>query len=153
VVNVASTAGAGWRERLPLWLDLLAVETWDGALRWFRAQQWDGPVTYDRGKEAVIVYSQLRALDRFASDGVRVCSVSPGATRTPILSDFYASMDVALLYGIRHATGRDAEPGEIAPAIVYLLSEQARWVNGVDLVVDGGGEAGLATGRIRVGVG
>lgn len=150
VVNVASTAGAGWRERTALWLDLLATRNWQDGCTWFAAQGWDAPTTYDRGKEAVIAYTQLRALDRFARSGIRVCSVSPGATCTPILGDFYASMDVGLLDAIRSATGRDADPQDIASAIAFLVSDDAAWVNGVDLQVDGGGEAGLATGTIAI---
>jgi NAD(P)-dependent dehydrogenase (short-subunit alcohol dehydrogenase family) len=150
IVNIASTAGAGWRARIDLWRDFLDTMTWDEGRKWFAARGWDGPTTYDRGKEAVIVLSQQRALERFATDRVRVCTVSPGATQTPILGDFYDTMDVALLDAIRVATGRDAVPEEIASAVGFLVSERAGWVNGVDLHVDGGGEAGLATGTIRV---
>jgi NAD(P)-dependent dehydrogenase (short-subunit alcohol dehydrogenase family) len=45
--------------------------------------------------------------------------------------------------------GRVAEPDDIAPVIAFLLSPDARWVNGVDLRVDGG----LVGGRLAIPAG
>jgi NAD(P)-dependent dehydrogenase (short-subunit alcohol dehydrogenase family) len=42
--------------------------------------------------------------------------------------------------------GRHASPAEIADAIVFLASPAARWINGVELVADGGLVAGMLTG-------
>ena len=69
-----------------------------------------------------------------APRGIRVCSVAPGATRTPINEgadeDAVASDEIPL--------GRWAEPIEIARAIAWLASDQAGYVVGTTLFVDGG---------------
>ena len=83
--------------------------------------------------------------------GVRVNTVSPGAVQTPILRTFYDTMGADLLTQLRvQAGGRDARPEEIVGPIAFLLSRDAGWVNGTDLIVDGGAEvsmtlAGLAS--------
>jgi glucose 1-dehydrogenase len=69
-----------------------------------------------------------------APRGIRVCSVAPGATRTPINQG--ATEDEESLAQI--PLGRWAEPVEIARAIAWLASEQAGYVVGTTLYVDGG---------------
>jgi glucose 1-dehydrogenase len=69
-----------------------------------------------------------------APRGIRVCSVAPGATRTPINEDM--AEDEESLEQI--PLGRWAEPVEIARAVAWLASEQAGYVVGTTLYVDGG---------------
>lgn len=69
-----------------------------------------------------------------APRGIRVCSVAPGATRTPINEG--AAEDEESLAQI--PLGRWAEPVEIARAVAWLASEQAGYVVGTTLYVDGG---------------
>ena len=72
--------------------------------------------------------------------GVRSLSVSPGAVETPILKDFYATMSTKILDRRKaQSGGRNAAPEEIAKVIAFALSEDAAWLNGTDIVVDGGG--------------
>ena len=59
---------------------------------------------------------------------------------TPILKDFYATMSSEILDRQKaQSGGRNAAPEEIAKVIVFALSEDAAWLNGTDIVVDGGG--------------
>jgi NAD(P)-dependent dehydrogenase (short-subunit alcohol dehydrogenase family) len=51
------------------------------------------------------------------------------------------------LDGIKQLLGRHANPGDIADAVLFLASDQARWINGQTLVVDGG-----ITGAVLSGV-
>ncbi|MEM1142922.1 MAG: coniferyl-alcohol dehydrogenase [Pseudomonadota bacterium] len=140
VVNVASAAGTGWREKKDKIFELLDVEGDEGALAWLAEQQMSGAETYDFSKEAVIVFSMLIA-SREWHRGVRVNSVSPGAIETPILDDFYQTMDSEALNQFkRQAGGRDGRPEEIAEAIAFMVGPGSRWVNGTDLLVDGGAE-------------
>ncbi len=70
-----------------------------------------------------------------APRGIRICSVAPGATRTPIQGDVAEPRDVS------HddiPLARWAEPVEIARAIAWLASDQAAYVVGTTLFVDGG---------------
>jgi len=71
--------------------------------------------------------------DFMAGEGVRVNAVSPGLTRTemPEQSAFATADEVIPM-------GRVAEPGEIAEAIVWLLSERAGHVAGANIRIAGG---------------
>ena len=72
--------------------------------------------------------------------GVRSLSVSPGTVETPILEKFYESMSAEILDRQKaQSGGRNALPEEVARVIVFALSEDASWLNGTDVVVDGGG--------------
>jgi NAD(P)-dependent dehydrogenase (short-subunit alcohol dehydrogenase family) len=140
VVNIASTAGANWRARASMVRSLIAKSDWDEALAHFHSFGVDSITAYDLSKEAVILYSML-ASSRERHRGVRVNTVSPGAVQTPILETFYKTMGSDLLGKLRtQAGGRDARPSEISGAVAFMLSSDAGWVNGTDLIVDGGAE-------------
>ncbi len=149
VVNVASCAGAGWRLRYHEVRDLLATPDMASGLAWAAAHPRTDADAYDFGKKAVIVYSKLLAATTGRERGIRANSVSPGAVETPILGDFYASMDNELLDLIKDFAGRNARPEDIAPAIVFLASSTSRWINGVDVQIDGGGEAAFDVGALK----
>lgn len=143
VVNIASTAGASWRNRIDLVKSLLAKPGWDDALAHFQSFRLDSVTAYDVTKEAVILYSMLVSSQE-RHRGVRVNTVSPGAVQTPILETFYETMGRDLLSQLRNqAGGRDARPAEICGPVAFLLSADACWVNGADLIVDGGAEVAL----------
>jgi NAD(P)-dependent dehydrogenase (short-subunit alcohol dehydrogenase family) len=90
------------------------------------------------------------ALDH-AGDGIRVNSVAPGSVDTPMLrwaADQFrgddSADDVIAEWGRTHPLGRVAKAAEVAAAIAYLASDDARFVTGAELRVDGGLLAGLA---------
>ncbi|UZE25917.1 coniferyl-alcohol dehydrogenase [Pseudomonas sp. B21-056] len=140
VVNVASTAGAGWRNRKAVSTSLLTLGGWHQCLARFQELSMNAVATYDFTKELVILYTMLVASNQ-RHRGVRVNSVSPGAVCTPILADFYDTMGNELLQSLKQqAGGRDAYPDEIANAILLMLDPRGFWVNGTDLIVDGGAE-------------
>jgi NAD(P)-dependent dehydrogenase (short-subunit alcohol dehydrogenase family) len=92
---------------------------------------------YGPSKAAVIMLVQVLAQE-FGRDGIRVNAVSPGMVRTGMTAAVYADRTVA---GERDALvplGRVATPEDIADVIAFLLGPDARYVNGHDLVVDGG---------------
>jgi glucose 1-dehydrogenase len=70
-----------------------------------------------------------------APRGIRVCSVAPGATKTPINEDADPESEESLA---QIPLGRWAEPEEIARAVAWLASDQAAYVVGSTLFVDGG---------------
>ncbi|MEN9410853.1 MAG: hypothetical protein RL216_2827 [Pseudomonadota bacterium] len=143
VVNVASTAGANWRARADLVRSLIAVDGWEAGLTHFLGLGFTAVQAYDVSKEAVILYSMLVS-SRERHRGIRVNTVSPGAVQTPLLATFYDTMGADLLTRLRtQAGGRDARPEEIAGPVAFLLSRDAQWVNGVDLIADGGAEVSL----------
>jgi NAD(P)-dependent dehydrogenase (short-subunit alcohol dehydrogenase family) len=143
VVNVASAAGAGWRANLPAIGELLATTSIADGLAWYdKAAPADA--AYNFSKEALIVWT-MRTAWAWRADGPRVTSVSPGGVETPILADFKASMGPGL-DAVGRATGRFARPEEIAEAVLFLASPAASWVNGQDLVIDGGFHGARSSG-------
>ncbi|OLT18657.1 hypothetical protein BJF78_00685 [Pseudonocardia sp. CNS-139] len=89
---------------------------------------------YTAAKFGVIGLTKTAAL-QYAGRGVRVNAVSPGVTDTPMVaSEPVASAAIAG----RIPMGRMARPEEIAAACSFLLSDEASYVTGVELVVDGG---------------
>lgn len=69
---------------------------------------------------------------------IRVNAVAPSLTDTPLAAALLSSDDKKEGANKRHPLGRYGEPGDIAAAALYLLSEQSSWVTGQVLNVDGG---------------
>jgi NAD(P)-dependent dehydrogenase (short-subunit alcohol dehydrogenase family) len=95
--------------------------------------------TYNTSKGGMLSLTRCQALD-LASRGVRVNSISPGFTWTDVL-DRAAGGDRPKweeIWGAFSLQHRCAEPSEIAAAIAFLASDDASYVNGADLKVDGG---------------
>lgn len=89
-------------------------------------------------KAAVKQLSKSMAID-FAADNIRVNSLSPGAIETNRLLERHPSMEVVReKYVPRHPIGRLGQPEEIAAAALFLASEDASFVTGSDMLVDGG---------------
>lgn len=83
----------------------------------------------------MLTQSSARAL---ASDGIRVNSVSPGFVATPMAAAHGGTGGLPPALALRVPAARFADPDEIASAVVYLLSDQAAYITGSDLRVDGG---------------
>jgi glucose 1-dehydrogenase len=92
---------------------------------------------YAPSKAAVIMLVRVLAQE-LGPDGIRVNTVSPGMTRTGMTARVYADAGVAAARDALVPLGRVATPDDIAAAIAFLLSPDARYVNGHDLIVDGG---------------
>ncbi|MCA3734732.1 MAG: SDR family oxidoreductase, partial [Phenylobacterium sp.] len=74
--------------------------------------------------------------------GIRVNSVHPGYVETPLVHNILREVEngneVRETLVLQHALGRLAEPAEIANAIVFLASDEASFMTGSEMVVDGG---------------
>src|SRR5205823_12062860 len=101
---------------------------------------------YGPSKAAVIMLGRVLAQE-FGPDGIRVNTVSPGMVRTGMTERVYADQRLAAERDALVPIGRVAGPEDIADVIAFLLSADARYVNGHDLVVDGG-VAGNLLGRL-----
>ena len=108
-----------------------------------------GAGAYSASKAGVCMLSEVAAKEcREKGDGIRVNVVSPGGVRTPLWrsmgyfrrlvtergSEDRAFEELARASGVE----RFAEPQEVAHAILYLASDEARYVTGANLVIDGG---------------
>ncbi|HEX7827205.1 MAG TPA: SDR family oxidoreductase, partial [Mycobacterium sp.] len=80
--------------------------------------------------------------------GLRINAVLPGPVETPILVDFEESMGKDDLDGVKQLLGRHADPDDVASALLFLASDEARWINGHALVVDGGITGAIVTGVV-----
>lgn len=147
VVNVSSTAGFGWPARVAQIIELLDTPDFAAGAAWFAGNPQEGNA-YNFSKEVTTVYTHRLAFD-IRGDGVRINAVLPGPVRTPILGDFEEHMGKQTLDAVRDLVGRHAEPEDIADVVVFLASDEARWVNGHSITVDGGLTAGVLGGRIN----
>src|SRR5882724_2362272 len=101
---------------------------------------------YGPSKAAVIMLVQVLAQE-LGADGIRVNAVSPGMVRTGMTAKVYADSRVAAERDELVPLGRVATPEDIADVVAFLLGPDARYVNGHDLIVDGG-VAGNFLGRL-----
>jgi glucose 1-dehydrogenase len=92
---------------------------------------------YGPSKAAVIMLIRVLAQE-LGPDGIRVNTVSPGMTRTGMTSRIYADPRLAAERDALVPLGRVATPDDMAAVIAFLLSPDAGYVNGHDLIVDGG---------------
>ena len=96
---------------------------------------------YAAAKSGLIGLTRSMALD-YGADGIRVNVVCPGFTRTRLVQDSIdrhadrAAAEAAMIRGV--ALGRIAEPGEVAAVIAFLASDDASYISGASLLVDGG---------------
>jgi meso-butanediol dehydrogenase/(S,S)-butanediol dehydrogenase/diacetyl reductase len=96
-----------------------------------------GMSIYDASKGAVVNFTRALALDH-GSDGVRVNSVCPTVTLTPMTGSLRDDPELITKLCERIPLGRLALPADIASAIAFLASDDASFITGVNLPVDGG---------------
>lgn len=99
-----------------------------------------GLSAYNAAKGAVTNFTRALALE-YGSRGVRVNAVAPSFTSTEATADFEKSEDLMAAFRDRLPIGRAATPDEVAGVIAFLASDDACFVNGVNLPVDGGLQA------------
>jgi NAD(P)-dependent dehydrogenase (short-subunit alcohol dehydrogenase family) len=82
---------------------------------------------------------------RYGRRGGRICSVSPGIIDTPMGRQEAASRSTNDLLVERTPIRREGLPAEVAACVAFLLSDEASFINGIDLPVDGGVVAALGS--------
>ena len=96
-----------------------------------------GVPAYGPIKAANIMQARQWAVE-YARSGIRVASVSPGAIDTPMVRASLAAQGGADELANRHPQGRIGSAQEVANAVIWLCSDDASFVTGTDLEVDGG---------------
>lgn len=110
IVNTASVSGLGGDYRLP---------------------------AYNAAKGGVVNLTRSVALDH-AREGIRCNAVCPGATETPLSQGILANQPLLAEFCRRIPIGRIARADEVASAVAFLASDDAAYITGVMLPVDGG---------------
>jgi len=100
-----------------------------------------GAAAYAASKAALVNLTRTMALDH-AKEGIRVNCVCPGSVETDMIHEAWAQFGdfeaARRLWISKHPIGRIAQPEEIARTILFLASEDASFVTGAALAVDGG---------------
>ncbi|GAA1910631.1 SDR family NAD(P)-dependent oxidoreductase [Williamsia serinedens] len=107
-----------------------------------------GAASYNAAKGGLTNFTRALALDH-AGDGVRVNAVAPSFTETPMTADMHDDDDLMSRFMDRLPLGRGARPEEVAAAIAFLASDDASFISGAVLPVDGGLTA--SNGQPRLG--
>lgn len=94
---------------------------------------------YASAKAGVEMLTKNAALE-LAQHKIRVNTILPGLIRTPLTADFFENEDLEAAFMDRIPEKRAAEPNEVAGPSVFLVSDDASYINGTSLVVDGGWE-------------
>jgi NAD(P)-dependent dehydrogenase (short-subunit alcohol dehydrogenase family) len=97
-------------------------------------------LSYHASKGAVRVMGKAAALE-FAKKGIRVNTIFPGQIKTPILGDITPEQDAAIKAAI--PMGLVGDPVDIAHGSLFFVSDEAKYITGAELVLDGGWAAGV----------
>ena len=95
-----------------------------------------GHLAYCASKFGLVGMTKVLALE-WAGRGVTANTISPTVVMTPLAKELWDNPEGDALKA-QIPTGRFAEPEEIAAVAVFLASDEAKMINGVDLLVDGG---------------
>ncbi|HVP31381.1 MAG TPA: coniferyl-alcohol dehydrogenase [Myxococcota bacterium] len=145
VASITSVAGMGFRKNLENVKALCATKDFDEARAWCEGhpKQANG---YLFSKQCIIWYTMQRAVELVAR-GIRMNCLSPAPTDTPMLPAFHAQVNREFIEKHFQApVGRNATPEEMAEPLVFLNSDAARFVSGVNLFVDYGYLAAVEVG-------
>ena len=143
IVNVASLAGIGWPNMVSSILESesLTFEDIEHFVKTHDAGDAGGR-SYFFSKEALIAWT-LKNRWTWRDRGIRMNCVSPGPVVTPILQDFLETLGERAAQDAK-IMDRPGTPEDIAPVVVFLLSDGSAWIRGTNIPVDGGMSSHIA---------
>jgi 3-oxoacyl-[acyl-carrier protein] reductase len=93
--------------------------------------------SYGASKMALLGLTTCLAIE-LAPSGIRVNAVTPGNTDTPMNEELYKKFGGREAFRVQYPIGRLGSAGDVANAVSYLVSDEADWVTGAILPIDGG---------------
>ena len=123
---VTQCAAGSWKGAGGAVVNIASIEGTDPAA---------GHAHYATSKAGLIMFSRAAALE-YGPSGIRVNCVSPGLIDRDGLADDWP--DGVSRWQEQSPLGRLGTPKDVADAVLFLLSPAARWISGINLVVDGG---------------
>ena len=102
-----------------------------------KAYQGFNADAYSASKAALIVLTKCWALE-YAKDKIRVNCICPGVVDTDMTKPFLKNQKDIEFMNNEHPLGRIGQPEEIGKAVLYFVSDDASWITGAILTVDGG---------------
>lgn len=93
-------------------------------------------IDYSSTKGAIVSFTRSFALN-VVEEGIRVNAVAPGPIWTPLIVSSYNAQEVSV-FGLDTPMKRAGQPFELAPAYVYLASDDSRFVTGETMHINGG---------------
>jgi len=99
-----------------------------------------GMAAYNAAKGGVTNLTRNMALD-YIRDGIRVNAVCPGSIRTPLLESAYHEIgykEASRKFDAAYPPGHIGEPRDVAHLILFLISDESRFINGANILIDGG---------------
>ena len=148
IVIVASSAGRDWQTNEALVSGLLDTPGFDEGAAWLAQNEtaWSENA-YKFAKQCAAAYT-YRASGLGRARAITVNCVNPGITDTQLSSQFRDMLGAARYDWIVKQTGRAGTPEDVAPIVEFLTLGDCKWLNGVEITVDGGYYAGLLGGAI-----
>lgn len=141
VVNITSILGAEWPKRVAAHKQLAATKSFAEGAAWLAQNPVPQETCYQYFKEALVVWTKKRGYELFMQNDIRMNSVAPGPVMTPILGEFVQMLGQERVAADAANIKRPAIADEIAPPVLFLCSDAARWISGINLPVDGGIDA------------
>ena len=140
IVNLASLAGIGWEGETTR---IQAADTLDhaGVLAFCKDQGITPDYSYFFTKQALVAWTHENRWT-WRDRGIRMNAVSPGPVETPILADFLETLGARAEEDMK-IMDRPGTPADIAPVVLFLLSEGSVWLRGVNIATDGGMRANI----------
>ncbi|MFY9437524.1 MAG: coniferyl-alcohol dehydrogenase [Burkholderiaceae bacterium] len=143
IVNLASLAGMGWPNVVSSILESEHLN-FDGVEDFVKTHDAGdaGGRSYFFSKEALIAWT-MKNRWTWRDRGIRMNCVSPGPVDTPILKDFLETLGERAAQDAQ-IMDRPGNPADIAPVVLFLLSDGSGWIRGTNIPVDGGMASHLA---------
>lgn len=136
IVNMASLAGFGWSQATDVIRRFIDEVNFDNVEAFCESENIDDARSYFFGKEALVVWTMLNRWT-WRERGIRMNCVSPGPVDTPILKDFIETLGERAEEDMQ-VMDRPGTPGDVAPLVAFLCSDESQWMRGLNIPCDGG---------------